>query len=131
MRPGILALLVLVSTSAAGCGIKSTAHLVAADRAVQRAEERGAAENALYEYTLAVRYLDKAREESAHARYGDAISLAREAEGYADKAVIVMQEKGLGTPTEAEAPAADVAPAPAPPAPPAPTAPAPTEAPTP
>lgn len=104
MRPGLLALLVLIPMSGGGCGIKSTAYLVAADRAVQRAEERGAATDAAYEYTLALRYLEKAREESAHARYGDAITLAREAEGYADQAVITMQQRGLGADPEAPTP---------------------------
>ena len=65
MRPGFPALVVVAGLLVPGCGIKSTVHLVAAQRAVERAAERGAGEDAAYEYTLAVRHLEKAREESA------------------------------------------------------------------
>lgn len=109
MRPGLVALLVIASSLVAGCGIRSTIHVVRAREAIERAEERGAAQNAAYEYTLAVRYLEKAREEAAHSRHGDAIDLARRAEELADQAVITMAERGVGGEAAPEAAAPEAA----------------------
>jgi len=64
---------------------------------VERAGDRGAEEHAAYEYTLATRYLEKAREASRRNQHRTAEELARAAAGYADQAVIRMQEMGLGT----------------------------------
>jgi hypothetical protein len=79
----------------AGCtATKATIHLVAADQALGRASEHGAAERAPYEYTLAVRYLEKAREEAGYSEYKVASSLARQAADYADQAIIVIEKQG-------------------------------------
>jgi hypothetical protein len=51
-----------------------------ATEAVEEARRAGAETAAPYEYTSAVAYLDKAREEGGEAEYGNAIELGRRAE---------------------------------------------------
>lgn len=70
-----------------GCGpTLYTVHILPASRAVEQAEENGAAEHAPYEYHYARAHLDKAREEAAEASYQDALHHAKVAEEYGVKA---------------------------------------------
>ena len=63
-----------------GCmAAKGSIEVVRADEAVRRAEERGAAEHAIYEHTLSQRYLEKAHEELGRNDFRDATELARSA----------------------------------------------------
>ena len=78
-----------------GCAATlSTVHLGKANKAVLRAKERGAEEYAVYEYTMAENYLQKAREESNYSDYRDSIELSRGAAEWADKAIIVIEKEG-------------------------------------
>lgn len=80
----------------ASCGpIVSTQMISDARRSVDRASSRDGAEHAIYEYTLATLYLDKAREEWAYNRYQKARDYARLAQRYAEEALLRM-EQGLG-----------------------------------
>jgi len=94
MRASVLfSLLVLVTT---GCtATKASYHLVSAELTVNRARAYGADVHAIYEYTMALRYLDKAREENGYAEYRMATELALTASEWADQAVISMDERGL------------------------------------
>ena len=81
----------------AGCAAtRATVQLVQAETAVTRAEEKKAKELAVYEYTMARRFLDKAREENGYADYKQSVLLAQEAAEWADRAVIAIEEEGRG-----------------------------------
>jgi hypothetical protein len=78
-----------------GCAAaKSSLHLVAADNALSRARARDADQAAPYEYTMATRYLDKAREEFGEADYRVAEALSRACAKWADQAIITMEQRG-------------------------------------
>lgn len=95
MRLGPAVTLAALILTAGGCtAVNAQVHIVRAEGAIKRAEESGAAQGAVYEYTLASRYLDKAREESVHNRFGAAEELARSATGFADQAVIALAAAG-------------------------------------
>jgi hypothetical protein len=82
---------------ASGCtATKANVNLVLANEAVLRAKEANAPELAVYEWTLAVRYLQKAREEAGYADYKQSEELAKKAAEYADQAVIAIQKGGRG-----------------------------------
>lgn len=82
-RPSVL----LVWTLLAGCGPTLYAvHAMPAARALQQAEEAGAAEHAPYEYYFARAHLEHAREEESEASHQDAIRSAKIAEEYGVKA---------------------------------------------
>lgn len=92
---GKLALIGASIALATGCAAgKSTFHIMQAERAIDNAEERGADELSLYEYTMASRYLIKAREEHTYSSFRDSERLARAAADYADQAIISMEERG-------------------------------------
>ena len=60
---------------------------------------RGGAETAApYEYTSAVAYLDKAREEGDHAEYQVAIEFGRRAEDFANRARVIALDRAAGPP---------------------------------
>lgn len=86
----------LAAGAAAGCGPIEYTNQVGskAARAVQLAREAGAERHAPYEYTAAVAYLHKAREEGASAEYQIAIDYGRRAEDYATRASAIADEKG-------------------------------------
>ncbi len=95
--------ILLLLTFASGCtATLSTARLVEAQRAVARAEERGAEELAPYELTLAREVLEKAREEHQHNAFRTAADLAQRAADHADRAVVILQSQ---SPEVTEAPA--------------------------
>lgn len=71
----------------AGCGpVMYTVNVLPASRAVERAKEAHADENAPYEYYYAKAHLDEAREEAGQANYQDAVRYAEDAEKYGNKA---------------------------------------------
>ncbi len=89
-----LLLLVIVAVIETACGpIRSTAGLADAQKMLRAAENEQADKVALYEMTLARKYLDKAFEELGYNDYYEAERLAIEAEGYAQAAL----QKALGT----------------------------------
>lgn len=93
MRPSAL---LLVAGLVGGCtAARGSLEVAAAERSVHRAAERGASEHAVYEYTLAVRYLEKAREELGHNQFRTATELARTAADHADKAVVHVGGGGV------------------------------------
>lgn len=100
-----------------GCtALKARYHIATADTAVDEARKYGAADAAVYEYTMSVRYLEESKEKLGFAQYRSSEQLARKAAEWADKAVITTQENKRvdGSPS-----IEDRAPAPAPvPAPP-------------
>ena len=79
-----------------GCGpIEYTSQVSGrAARAVAEAKQAGAEEHAPYEYTAAVEYLHKAREEGGYAEYQVALEYGRHAEDLATKARAIAEEKG-------------------------------------
>ncbi len=80
---------------AGGCGpigYMQQVHRRAAE-AVEEARRAGAETAAPYEFTSAVAYLDKAREEGAGAEYGNAIELGRRAEELALQARAVARRQ--------------------------------------
>jgi len=88
---GILAL------SLSGCAATQAAiHIGKANKAVERAKEKGAPEYAVYEYTMAENYLKKSREEAGYSDFRDSVDLSNGAAEWADKAVIVIEKEGRG-----------------------------------
>lgn len=61
--------------------------VVNAERALEQAAARGAAQGAPFEYTMALRYLEKAREEVGVSELGAADALARQSEVWSERAV--------------------------------------------
>ena len=88
MRALTLATIVLLATSAVGCG--SLQYRVSANAASSRLEQArlmGAETQAPYEYYVAREHLRQAQIEAAESSYGDAASYAETAELYAQKAI--------------------------------------------
>ncbi len=97
----ILSLLKLGSVSAVlvfgGCAATQAALQISkANKAVDRAKAKGAPDYAVYEYTMAENYLEKAREEAGYSDFKDSVTLAQGAAEWADKAIIVIEEEGRG-----------------------------------
>ena len=65
-----------------------------AQQLLDEAEAGGAATGAVYEFTLAQRYLDKAREESAAAEHGVADALARQSGVWSRRAMAFVDRGG-------------------------------------
>jgi len=65
---------------------KAGYYLVDAEQAYRAAEEAGAAELAVYEFTLAKEYRDKAWEEAGYSDYGPAEEYAKKSQEYSQKA---------------------------------------------
>ena len=85
----------LLALFLSGCtAAKATYQLVLAEQSVQRAEEYGAPELAVYEYTMSQRYLEKAREEAGYADYRVCVDLATKSAEWADKAIISIEQRG-------------------------------------
>ena len=80
-----------------GCAATQAALQISkANKAVERAKENGAIEYAVYEYTMAENYLEKAREEAGYSDFKDSVTLANGAAEWADKAIIVIKKEGRG-----------------------------------
>ena len=92
----------LVTTT--GCtAIKSGAQLARAEQAVTRAAQRNADDVAIYEYTMAIRHLEKAREENGYSDFKDSSAMSKSAIEWAERAVEVVE---MGGPQYRPAPAA-------------------------
>ncbi len=83
-RPLLLAAVLPLFIGA--CAARSTVQMVQAEQAIYLAREADAPERAVYEYTLAQQYLDKAREEWSHSDYGPADEFSRKAIDWAGRA---------------------------------------------
>jgi hypothetical protein len=80
-------LVVLAAVTSAGCGaVVARAKVVTAESAVVTAQRAGAEKTAPYEYTSAILYLEKAREEENAARFGPAIEFGGLAAKHAEQA---------------------------------------------
>ena len=118
---GVLSVIVLAVAMLAGCGPIGYMQQVhrRASEAVEEARRAGAESAAPYEYTSAVAYLAKAREEGAEAEYGNAIELGRRAEELAHQAraiagrTSVPQAPAGPAPRERDRPGEDAEPPPA------------------
>ena len=86
MRP-IALLLLLVGCTAS----KATIQIVNADDAVRRAREYDADRLAEYEYVMATRYLEKAKEKAGHSEFRMADALARQSAEWSDRAIIFVE----------------------------------------
>lgn len=85
---------ILLWTLFVGCApTLYTVHILPAARAVQQAEEAGAAELAPYEYHYANEHLRQAREEAGDAFYQDALGHAKIAEEYGEKALDLARRR--------------------------------------
>ena len=87
-------LLLLVPLSACAAG-RSAYFLVNAERTYNSAREAKAEERAIYEFTLAQAYLDKAKEEAGYSRYSASEKLAKASMEYAAKAQELAEEQGV------------------------------------
>jgi hypothetical protein len=72
-------------------------------RAVAAAKQAGGERHAPYEYTSAVEYLHKAREEGSYAQYQVALEYGRRSEEFALKARAIADETSQVRPTGAAA----------------------------
>jgi hypothetical protein len=85
----------LLAAAVTGCGPLEYLNQVSgkATRAVAAAKAMGGDRYAPYEYTSAVEYLHKAREEAGYAEYQVAIDYGRRAEEFALRARALAEEK--------------------------------------
>jgi hypothetical protein len=84
---GLLGVGLLVALTGTGCSaIFARTRINDAMNAVTAADNAGAAKKAPYEYTNALLYLEKAREEEAYARFGPAMELSDTCSEFAEKA---------------------------------------------
>lgn len=104
-----LFLLVLLPLMTGCAALKASYHISDASDALNRAEGRQAPELAVYEYTLASRYLAKAKEEAGYSDYRVSVELADLSASWSDRAIIAIGE-GRAAPMEPTA--APAAPAP-------------------
>jgi hypothetical protein len=80
---------------AAGCtATKASIQIVSAEDNLRRARDYDADELAAYEYTMAIRYLEKAREEAGHSEFRIADALARQSAVWSDRAIIFVESRG-------------------------------------
>jgi hypothetical protein len=93
-RSALLTLLALVLTACTA--VKAEVTLINADQALARARAADAPTLAPYEYTMAVRFLEKAREEAGYASYKAADDLADKSAEWSDAAVITIERTGKG-----------------------------------
>jgi hypothetical protein len=69
----------LLGSLSACAPVSSTASVLKADLALSAAETAGAKQHAPYEYTAAVEYLAKAREEAGYSRFAASVDFADKA----------------------------------------------------
>jgi hypothetical protein len=93
-RPTPMLALFIAAIVPACSAVKTQVHLEKADAALTRAADQGAADGAIYEYTLAQRFLEKAREEALNNEFGSSEDLARASVGFSDQAVIALEQAG-------------------------------------
>jgi hypothetical protein len=87
-------LLLLLSLSGCAAG-RSAYFLINAERTYKSALDARAAERAVYEFTLAGAYLDKAKEEAGYSRYSASEKLAKASMEHAAKAQELAEEQGV------------------------------------
>jgi hypothetical protein len=94
-----------VASVVLGCGpveyLGQVRHKAA--RAVAEAKQAGAERSAPYEYTSAVQYLNKAREEAGQAEYQIAVEYGRRSEDFAHRARAIAEQAAHRTPRRAPA----------------------------
>lgn len=90
MRRTVPLLLLLCGCTAA----KATFQVVTAEQALADARRYEADRVAVYEYTMALRYLEKAREEIGYSDYRIADALARQSAVWADRSIIFTERHG-------------------------------------
>jgi len=84
---GLLGVTLTIAFTGTGCSAILARHRInAAVDALNSAQSADAEKKAPYEYTLAALYLEKAREEEAYARFGEALDLSDIAAQYAEQA---------------------------------------------
>ena len=94
---GFLACALGVSAAGLGCGpIGSTSLISDAEIAVARAHAADGDTRAIYETTSADLYLQKAKEEQGHARYGPAMELAKRSVELAEAATLKAAQQRTG-----------------------------------
>lgn len=104
----------------AGCtAAKASIQIVSAEESLRQAREYDAEAIAAYEYTMAMRYLEKAKEEAGYSQFRMADALARQSMEWSDRAIIFVERRGrsdidLSDFQEGAPPAPAPAPAPAP-----------------
>lgn len=96
---------------------KANIQIVTAEEHLRQARDVEADRISAYEYTMATRYLEKAREEAGFSDFRVADALARHASEWADRAIIAAERKGrsdirIDDFQERPAPAPTAAPAP-------------------
>ncbi len=83
-----------------GCtAIKATVHVAQADQALAEARNHDAQNLAVYEYTMALRYIEKAREELGSSDHRMTENLAKRSAEWADKAIISIERGRRGIDT--------------------------------
>jgi hypothetical protein len=81
----------------AGCtAAKAQLEILSAEEGLRRAQDYEAERLAVYEYTMAEQYLDKAREEAGFSAYRLADALARRSAQWSDRAIIFVERRGRG-----------------------------------
>jgi hypothetical protein len=110
---GATGALVACLSAPVGCGPVEYLNQVSskASNAVAAAKQANADRFAPYEYTAAVEYLHKAREEGGYAEYQIAIEYGRRAEDFATRARAIADEKGARRPKGAGTSVEPLAPA--------------------
>jgi hypothetical protein len=92
MRTWTLTALLALAT---GCtAAKANISIINAEQALVRAQGEDAPDVAKYEYTMAARYLEKAREEAGYSEYRVADALARQSAEWSDRAIIFVERRG-------------------------------------
>ena len=92
-----LRLLLLPAVLGSGCiALKTTVHVTQAEQALAQARDYNAQEAAPYEYTMAVRYLEKSREEIGWSDYRMSEDLAKRSIEWSDKAIITIERGNRG-----------------------------------
>lgn len=90
-------LIAILFFSLPGCtAIKASAQVTRAEAALGVARDEGADAKAVYEYTMALRYLEKAREEIGWTDYRMSDELSVRSMEWADKAIIAMDHGKRG-----------------------------------
>ena len=96
MRAATLVVPALALVLATGCAAaKATYQMVDAEKRLKRAEEAHAPEYALYEYTMAARFVEKAREQAGYSEFKSSVLLSKASAQWSDRAVIVVQRSGM------------------------------------
>jgi hypothetical protein len=81
------AILSVVCVAGSGCtALVAKSRIIAAEAAVASARRAGAESRAAYEFTGAVLYLEKAKEEEAYSRFGSAFDFGGVSETLAEQA---------------------------------------------